>query len=60
MMKLELFKIRNFWVSNVITLLTAFGMFGILPLSAGDQLFQTIKVLETGQQRLLGQASSTR
>ena len=29
MMKLELFKIRNFWVSNVITLLTAFGMFGI-------------------------------
>src|SRR5450830_144025 len=35
-------------------------MFGILPLSAGDHLFQTIKVLETGQQRLLGQASSTR
>jgi EmrB/QacA subfamily drug resistance transporter len=29
MMKLELFKIRNFWVSNVITLMTAFGMFGI-------------------------------
>src|SRR5207302_967997 len=29
MMKIELFKIRNFWVGNVITLLVAFGMFGI-------------------------------
>ena len=29
MMKLELFKLRNFWVGNVITLVVAFGMFGI-------------------------------
>jgi EmrB/QacA subfamily drug resistance transporter len=29
MMKLELFKLRNFWVGNVITLVMAFGMFGI-------------------------------
>jgi EmrB/QacA subfamily drug resistance transporter len=29
MLKIELFKLRNFWVGNVITLLVAFGMFGI-------------------------------
>lgn len=29
MMKIELFKLRNFWVGNVITGVMAFGMFGI-------------------------------
>jgi EmrB/QacA subfamily drug resistance transporter len=29
MMKLELFKLRNFWVGNVIALVVAFGMLGI-------------------------------
>ncbi|MGH2533567.1 MAG: DHA2 family efflux MFS transporter permease subunit [Thermomicrobiales bacterium] len=29
MMKLELFKLRNFWVGNVIALAVAFGMLGI-------------------------------
>jgi EmrB/QacA subfamily drug resistance transporter len=29
MMKLELFRIRNFWVGNVISLAVAFGMLGI-------------------------------
>jgi EmrB/QacA subfamily drug resistance transporter len=29
MLKLELFKIRNFWAANLITLIMAFGMFGI-------------------------------
>ncbi|RIK45044.1 MAG: hypothetical protein DCC58_07425, partial [Chloroflexi bacterium] len=29
MMKIELFKLRNFWVGNVISLVVAFGMFGI-------------------------------
>ncbi len=29
MMKLELFRLRNFWVGNVISFVVAFGMFGI-------------------------------
>ncbi len=29
MMKMELFKIRNFWVGNIITALSAFGLFGL-------------------------------
>lgn len=29
MMKIELFRLRNFWVGNVISLVVAFGMFGI-------------------------------
>src|SRR5471032_459813 len=35
-------------------------MLGILPLGAGDHLLQTIKVLEPGKQRLLGQTGSAR
>ena len=29
MMKIELFKIRNFWVGNVVALAVSFGMLGI-------------------------------